>query len=172
VVSGPDCNGPLLEDDKGPVHLEHSMKRFARLLALGTVMWLAAALAEPPAATPVASIGAAELLARQAAHDSALVVLDVRTPAEFAAGHVPGAINVPHDQVEARLAELASLRDKDVVVYCGSGRRAALALEVLGRHGYAKLKHLDGDMQGWVAAGRPVEKAPATPADAPPAPKP
>jgi phage shock protein E len=141
------------------------MNRIAGLLGLGALLWLAAAGAEPP--VPV--IGAPALLARQAAKDPALVVLDVRTPAEYAAGHVPGAINVPHDQVEGRLDELAGLRDKDVIVYCKSGRRSALALEVLGRHGYTRLWHLDGDMQGWEAAGRPVEKA----ADAAaPAPKP
>ena len=144
------------------------MSKSARLLGLGALLWAALAVAEPP---PVPSIDAQELLAREAAKDPALAVLDVRTPAEFAAGHVPGAINVPHDQIEARLAELEGLRDKDVVVYCKSGRRAELALEALGQHGYARLKHLDGDMQGWTAAGRPVETAPA-PAETPPAPKP
>ncbi len=134
------------------------MNRIAKRLGLVTLLWIAAfaAGAEPP---PVPRIGAESLLAREAAHDPALVVLDVRTAAEFAAGHVPGAINVPHDEIERRLDELAGLRDKDVVVYCKGGRRAELALEVLGRHGYPRLLHLDGDMQGWEAAGRPVEKA-------------
>ena len=134
------------------------------LVGLVALLWVAAAGAAPP---PAPTIGAEELLARQAAGDPALVVLDVRTPAEFAAGHVPGAINVPHDQVAGRLPELAGLRDKDVVVYCGMGRRAALALEVLGKNGYTRLRHLDGDMQGWVAAGRPVEKVPAAATPAP-----
>jgi phage shock protein E len=146
---------------------EGIVNRIKTLLGLGALLWIAAAgAAEPP---PVPTIGGEELLARQAARDPALVVLDVRTPAEFATGHVPGAINVPHDQVAGRLGELAGLRDKDVVVYCGSGRRAALALEVLGRNGYTRLRHLDGDMQGWEAAGRPVEKAPVA---VTPAPKP
>jgi phage shock protein E len=140
------------------------MNRIRTLLGLGLLLSVVAGAAEPP----VPIIGAEELLAREAAKDPALVVLDVRTAEEFAAGHVPGAINVPHDQVAGRLGELAGLRDKDVVVYCKSGRRAALALEVLGKNGYAKLRHLDGDMQGWEAAGRPVEKAPA----AAPPPKP
>jgi rhodanese-related sulfurtransferase len=143
------------------------MNLIKRLLGASALLWMAAAAGEPPVA--VATIGAQELLAREAAGDAALVVLDVRTPEEFAAGHVPGAINVPHDQVAGRLGELAGLRDKDVVVYCKGGRRAALALEVLGRNGYTRLSHLDGDMQGWEAAGRPVEKAPAA---ATPAPKP
>jgi rhodanese-related sulfurtransferase len=142
-------------------HPESVMKRIVSLLGLGALLWLAgAAAAEPP---PVPAIGGAELEARLAARDPALVVLDVRTPAEFAAGHVPGALNIPHDQVEARLGELAPLRDRDIVVYCGAGKRAALALAVLGRSGYPRLHHLEGDMQGWVGAGRPVEKPRAAP---------
>lgn len=140
------------------------MKRIARLLGLGVLLWLATAVADAP---PAPLIGAEELLEREAASDPALVVLDVRTAEEFADGHVPGAINVPHDQIEGRLGELAGLRDKDLVVYCKSGRRAALALEVLGKHGYTKLRHLDGDMQGWTAAGRPVETTRAAPAARP-----
>lgn len=140
------------------------MTRIKTLLGLGMLLWIAAAAAEPPA---VPTIGAQELVAREAARDPALVVLDVRTPEEFAAGHVPGAINVPHDQLEGRLAELAPLRDKDVVVYCKSGRRSALALEVLGRNGYTRLRHLEGDMPAWEAAGRPVEKAAGATAPAP-----
>jgi rhodanese-related sulfurtransferase len=137
----------------------------ALLLCLWLVPAALAHAAEPPAPPP--DLSAEELLAREARHDPALVVLDVRTPAEFAEGHVPGAINVPHDEVAQRLDELAPLRDKDVVVYCKSGRRAGLALKVLGEHGYTRLAHLSGDMQGWTAAGRPVERAPDAPATAP-----
>src|SRR5512140_2257435 len=63
----------------------------------------AAATAARPA-TPVISQDA--LLARQASHDKKLLVLDVRRPDEFAAGHVPGAVNVPHDQLATRLSEV------------------------------------------------------------------
>ena len=87
-------------------------------------------------------------------------VLDVRAPEEFVTGHVPGAVNIPYDQVAARLAEVP--KDKDVVLYCRSGRRAGLAAEVLAASGYTRLKHLEGDMQAWVEKGRPVE----TPKDA------
>jgi rhodanese-related sulfurtransferase len=82
-------------------------------------------------------------------------VLDVRTPEEYVTGHVPGAVNIPHEQVAARLAEVP--KDKDVVLYCRSGRRAAMAAEVLAANGYSRLKYLQGDMPAWVAQGRPVE---------------
>jgi phage shock protein E len=136
---------------------------------IAAVAWLALAAAGGCAAEraterAVPLLGAAQLAVRQQARDPALVVLDVRTPAEYAAGHVPGAVNVPHDQVEARLAELDPLRDRDLVVYCKSGVRARLALEALGKAGFRNLWHLDGDMQGWAAGGRPVETpAPAAP---------
>ena len=114
----------------------------------------------PTAAAPTAAhmtpMTQEQLLEHQAKHPGHLVVLDVRTPEEFAAGHVPGAKNVPYDLVAARLGEIP--RDKDVVLYCKSGRRAGLAADVLAANGYTRLSHLEGDMTAWVANGRPVEK--------------
>jgi rhodanese-related sulfurtransferase len=101
------------------------------------------------------------LLARMASGDKTLVVLDVRTPKEFADGHVPGAINISHDQLEGRMAELDADRDRDVVVYCRSGHRAGLALGMLEKAGFKRLYHLEGDYIGWTEAKRPVETAPA-----------
>lgn len=85
------------------------------------------------------------------------LILDVRTPEEFAAGHVEGAVNIPHDQIAARLPEIERYAQAPVVVYCRSGRRAGLAAEVLGEAGFTNLHHLTGDMEGWIAAGLPVE---------------
>jgi rhodanese-related sulfurtransferase len=121
--------------------------------------------AEEPAA-PLMS--PADVLSRVAARDPTLVVLDVRSAAEYADGHVPGARNVPHDEIATRLPELGELRDRDLVVYCKSGRRAGLALDALGKAGFTRLWHLEGDMQAWTAAGRPVER----PASPEPEPKP
>jgi rhodanese-related sulfurtransferase len=106
-------------------------------------------------------IGGDALLARMAAGDEALVVLDVRTAKEFAEGHVPGAINISHDELEARLPELEADRDRDVVVYCRSGKRAGIALDMLEKAGFKRLYHLEGDYLGWAEASRPVEAAPA-----------
>src|SRR5262245_31665615 len=75
--------------------------------------------------------------------DANLVVLDVRTPEEFAAGHLPGARNIPHDQLADRLGELAGAKDKDVVVYCRSGRRSAMALDTLSKNGFKHPLHLE-----------------------------
>jgi len=119
-----------------------------------------------PAAAPVAAgispplVSQQALLERQAKGDPSLFVLDVRTPEEYAAGHVPGAVNVPYDQVASRLAQIP--KDKDVVLYCKSGRRAGLAADVLAANGYTKLEHLQGDIQAWLQDGRPVEGGDAT----------
>ena len=117
-----------------------------------------AAAADPVPAASAGSVSQAELLARLERKDPDLVVLDVRTPAEFAAGHVPGARNVSHDLLSSRLADLAPLRDKQVVLYCRSGRRTLLAVDVLHAAGFTHLAHLEGDYLAWEAEHRPIER--------------
>ena len=137
----------------------------ARILSLAAVALLGCAARVGPARAdaPPAAVDAAprisqeDLLARLEKPDPGVVVLDVRTAAEFAAGHVPGARNVSHDELAGRLGELNELRDKEVVLYCRSGRRTALAEDVLRKAGFTKLLHLDGDFLAWQAAHRPVE---------------
>ena len=109
-------------------------------------------------AAEVADIKPEALLERTAKKDAALVILDVRTPEEFAQGHVPGAKNIPHDQLANRISELMGDKDKEIVLYCRSGRRAGLAAETLKANGFEKLLHLEGDMLKWTEANRPVEK--------------
>ncbi len=122
-----------------------------------TFVVLALLLSGIACASDVATVDGASLLKRVQSGDSTLVVLDVRTPQEFAEGHVPGAVNIPHDTLESRLAELEADRDKDVVVYCRSGRRAGMALTVLEKAGFERLSHLEGDYLAWSAAELPVE---------------
>ena len=105
-----------------------------------------------------AAIEPKALVERIAWADSSLVVLDVRTPAEYAEGHVPGAINIPHTELAARVAELSGVREKDIVVYCRSGVRAEAALGVLGKAGFERLYHLKGDYARWSEEGRPAVK--------------
>ena len=89
---------------------------------------------------------------------TAPAILDVRTAEEFAEGHVPGAINISHDELAERLAEIEALKEAGVIVYCRSGRRAGIAEELLLGEGYANVQHLEGDMLGWIETRRPVEK--------------
>jgi len=103
----------------------------------------------------VGTISPAELAGRMESGDAPLV-LDVRTPEEFAAGHIPGARNIPHDQLATRLDEVAGQRDVEVVVHCQSGRRAGMAEEVLQEAGFRNLRDLEGHWQAWQQGGYPV----------------
>jgi len=77
------------------------------------------------------------------------LILDVRTPEEYAAGHVEGALLIPHDQVAARLAELEPYREGEVVLYCRTGRRAAIVERLLRANGFESVVNAGGliDMQ-------------------------
>lgn len=86
---------------------------------------------------------------------SAPLILDVRTPEEFASGHVPGAMNVPHTELAQRLGGLGLDADAEVVVYCERGGRARAAESILEEHGFRAVRHLDGDMKGWRSARLP-----------------
>jgi rhodanese-related sulfurtransferase len=89
---------------------------------------------------------------------SAPVLLDVRSPEEYAAGHIPGAINVPYDEIPSRLAELAEYRDVDLVVYCRTGRRAKIAESALREAGFSRVADLQGHMVDWTAGRYPISE--------------
>jgi rhodanese-related sulfurtransferase len=95
------------------------------------------------ASGPVISGADAKALVQKGA-----VLVDVRTPDEFAAGHIDGALNIPVDQVEARAGELP--KDKDIVLYCRSGARSARAKGLLEGAGFTAAKvHNLGGMSNW-----------------------
>lgn len=97
-----------------------------------------------------------ELLTALKAPEHNIVILDVRSEGEYNQGHVANAINVSHDMVEEKLSQLAQYKDNTVVVYCRSGRRAGVAEEILTKNGFNNLRHLTGDMNGWLEAKLPV----------------
>ena len=74
-------------------------------------------------------------------------LLDVRSPEEYAGGHLPGAVNIPVQELDRRMAEVGP-RDGEVVLYCRSGSRSARATEMLRRHGFSKVHNL-GPMTAW-----------------------
>jgi rhodanese-related sulfurtransferase len=93
-----------------------------------------------------------QALAARIANDDAPLILDVRTPAEYAEGHLPGAINISHDELAGRLDELGAERNAEIVVYCRSGRRAVLAESVLVESGFTNVFDLNGHWLGWSGA--------------------
>jgi rhodanese-related sulfurtransferase len=82
-------------------------------------------------------------------------VIDVRTPGEYAGGHVPGSINIPHMSVVSRKGELAS--DKELVFICQMGSRSALACEFAAAIGFKDLYNVEGGTEAWIKAGYGVE---------------
>ncbi len=94
------------------------------------------------------------------------IVIDVREPAEFADGHVPGAINIPRGLLEFRIGRIepfedlsaAEQRAQPIVLYCRSGGRSALAAATLGEMGFADVKSIQGGYKAWQAAALPTEQ--------------
>ncbi|WP_338416493.1 rhodanese-like domain-containing protein [uncultured Sphaerotilus sp.] len=99
-----------------------------------------------------------------AAASTALVaadlVLDVREPDEYAAGHLPGAVNIPRGLLEFKLSGNPAYerRDLQIVVYCKTGGRAALAACALHEMGYVSVQSVAGGIDAWIAQGGQVAK--------------
>jgi rhodanese-related sulfurtransferase len=126
-----------------------------RMLLLAFLLCAAAAACggQEPASEAVSP---SELAARIQS-DAAPLILDVRTPAEFESGHIPGAVNIPHDQLRDRLDELSASPNDEIVVHCERGGRAAAAEAVLREAGYTHVRDLSGHMRAWRAEDLPVE---------------
>jgi rhodanese-related sulfurtransferase len=86
------------------------------------------------------------------------VILDVRSRAEFDAGHVPGSIHIPFWALPFRAGELRAFRDGQIVVYCGHGPRAILARSVLRCRGFTQVSCLAGHMATWRQARYPEDR--------------
>jgi len=87
-----------------------------------------------------------------------LSVLDVRRRGEYAAGHVPNAVNVPLDVLAEHLEEIDHTRP--VAVICASGYRSSAAASILQRHDFRALYNVIGGTSAWIAAGHPVSQSP------------
>ncbi len=96
--------------------------------------------------------------------NEAILVVDVREPAEFASGHIPGAILIPRGTLEGaadpasphRVEPLCSAHGRLVVLYCESGARSALATETLQEMGFGDVRNLAGGCVLWEAEGLPL----------------
>jgi rhodanese-related sulfurtransferase len=86
------------------------------------------------------------------------VVIDVCEPAEFAAGHVGGAKNIPLNQLEAKLAGAVKNKSLPLILVCQSGARSNRAVAIAKKLGYEQAQSLGGGLASWRAANLPVEK--------------
>lgn len=119
-----------------------------------TLAPLVAALAL--AASPLPPPGLVDGAAAKALVAAGAVVIDVRTPAEYEAGHLAGARLIPYDQIAARIAELPA-RAAPILLYCRTGRRTAVAAAALAQLGFTAVYDLQG-ISNWPG---PIETGPA-----------
>ena len=103
---------------------------------------------------PFTRISVAE--AKEKIDSSNVQVVDVRTPEEYAGGHVPGALNIPHMSILARKGELAA--DKELVFICKMGQRSALACEFAASAGFSSLLNVEGGTDAWIKSGYSTDK--------------
>ena len=73
-----------------------------------------------------------------------IVILDVREQDEFNEGHIPGAILIPYTEIEDKAEEMLPEKDKEILVYCRSGRRSKIAAQALAHLGYTEIKEFGG----------------------------
>ena len=101
--------------------------------------------------------GAHDLIAQNGDNPS-FVILDVRTPEEFAAGHLADALNINFRAEDFR-DQISTLdRIKTYLVYCRTGHRSAEAARIMREKGFPRLYNLSGGIKGWLAAGFPTVK--------------
>lgn len=75
---------------------------------------------------------------------ASFVLLDVRTQEEYDAGHIAGAILLPYDEITVKAASVLPEKEKEIVLYCRSGRRSAIAKKALVELGYQKVEDFGG----------------------------
>lgn len=111
------------------------------------------------AAVPLKSLSQEEFL--EFLKQETTVVIDVRTPREYAAGHVPGAINLPHREIVSGKLTFENFKDKNIVLYCHTGVRAGIVNQYLDKNPSFSIEqvfHLKGDFRAWQARGRVIVK--------------
>lgn len=101
----------------------------------------------------VGTLEATQLINRRDA-----VILDVREPGEYAAGHLPNAKHIPLGQLASRVKELEKFKERPIVITCASGSRSGSALSVLRKSGFKEAVNLKGGIAAWQQASLPLEK--------------
>lgn len=139
---------------KNPWHL---MLFGTAVVTGGMLMWPLASRLLGASAPQVGPTEAVQLINRREA-----LVLDVRDKADFAAGHIPNARNIPLPELDARLREIEKFKARPIVINCQSGARAAGVCAMLGKNGFAEVFSLRGGIGGWAEASLPVVKGDAT----------
>jgi len=102
------------------------------------------------------AVGTVNVKQSAALQSQGVLLIDVRTPGEFAQGHAPGATLIPLDQLPQRLGELRRVQDRPIALICRSGNRSGQAQVILEKAGFTKAVNVEGGMKAWAKAGLPV----------------
>ena len=124
------------------------------LIALSSGGMLAWPMVRGANAGSLTAQGAVQLINRERA-----VVVDVREPEEFAAGHVTGAKNVPLNQLEQKLPATVKNKSLPLLLVCATGARAQRAVATARKLGYEQAQAVAGGLKSWKDANLPLEKA-------------
>jgi len=139
---------------------------FFALSVVGTALAQQAAPAGPPqvvkdmvakAKASVQKVSAADVKAMIDKKDK-VIYLDVRDPGEFAAGHLPGAMNISRGTLEFNVFNKIQDQNAKVIVYCKTAGRSTLATKTLNDLGYKNAVLMDAQFEDWIKAGYPVER--------------
>jgi len=82
--------------------------------------------------------------------------LDVREPNEWNLGHIPGAVHIPRGQLETNIEQRLP-REREIVIYCASGNRSALAADTMQQMGYQRVSSMSGGWRDWIQSGGDLE---------------
>jgi rhodanese-related sulfurtransferase len=152
-----DARIVLVADDAE--HVREAVVRLARVGLEGVVGFLDGGIAAWDAAgfemLAVSQMPVSELRAQIDEGRPGLQILDVRRPAEYGAGHVPGAVNVPLGSADEAFSVLDP--SKPTAVVCAGGYRSSAAASLLERQGFGDLYNVVGGTSAWVKAGYPTE---------------
>jgi len=85
-------------------------------------------------------------------------IIDVRSPAEFGAGHIANARHIPLNELDQRRGELDKFKDRPLIVCCQTGARSSSAVASLRKAGFEKAVNLQGGLMEWEKAGQPVTR--------------
>jgi rhodanese-related sulfurtransferase len=161
----------LIQREKEKVEMKKRMlvglvMAFFALSVVGTALAQQAAPAGPPpvvkdmvakAKSSVQKVSAADVKAMIDKKDKA-ILLDVRDPGEFSAGHIPGAMNISRGTLEFNVFNKIKDQNAKVIVYCKTAGRSTLATKTLNDLGFKNAILMDAQFEDWVKAGYPVER--------------
>ncbi|GIV37498.1 MAG: hypothetical protein KatS3mg032_1877 [Cyclobacteriaceae bacterium] len=95
---------------------------------------------------------------KQLQDNTSKIILDVRTPEEFAGGYIPGAILIDYYSSDFRQQIQKLDKTRPVYVYCAAGGRSSSAAKILAASGFTRVYNLEGGFNAWKKAGKPVNK--------------